>query len=528
MTAPAPHPSDDPTHHDAVEAYCGRLSYTAGDELTVHVRCTTDRYDVEIFRWGATRELVWSAADLPGTIPGTPVDADAAGCDWPASITITVPAEWRSGFHHVRLRAHGAPDDRAVGDACFVVRAPIGAPSARALVVIATNTYNAYNSWGGRSLYTGAREVSYRRPFGRGMIDRLHTERDDRKSRPVRWDEEPDTDGEIYQRYRHQHGYPGYMSSAGWFTYERRFVEWAEAQGLVFDSAVSTDLEQHPGLLDGYDLVLSVGHDEYWSVGQRDAVERFVAGGGNLASMSGNTMFWQVRIARDGDSMVCHKYKAHLDDPVVASADPAVRSGMTGMWADPVVGRPETSILGAGSAWGLYSRFGQATPRGAGAFTVYRDGHWLFEGTGLRYGDLLGARHGVVGYETVGCRLTFDEYQLPIAAGGDGTPAEIEVVAFCPASNLQMGEYPSSIAALDDQGDLEFVAERIHGRVDADSIARVRHGNAVMVVSRPFGATGGEVVTIGSTDWVFGLAGDPAVARVTRNVIERFAGLERR
>ena len=528
MTAPAPHPSDDPTHHDAVEAYCGGLSYTAGDELTVHVRCTTDRYDVEIFRWGATRELVWSAADLPGTIPGTPVDADAAGCDWPASITITVPAEWRSGFHHVRLRAHGAPDDRAVGDACFVVRAPIGAPSARALVVIATNTYNAYNSWGGRSLYTGAREVSYRRPFGRGMIDRLHTERDDRKSRPVRWDEEPDTDGEIYQRYRHQHGYPGYMSSAGWFTYERRFVEWAEAQGLVFDSAVSTDLEQHPGLLDGYDLVLSVGHDEYWSVGQRDAVERFVAGGGNLASMSGNTMFWQVRIARDGDSMVCHKYKAHLDDPVVASADPAVRSGMTGMWADPVVGRPETSILGAGSAWGLYSRFGQATPRGAGAFTVYRDGHWLFEGTGLRYGDLLGARHGVVGYETVGCRLTFDEYQLPIAAGGDGTPAEIEVVAFCPASNLQMGEYPSSIAALDDQGDLEFVAERTHGRVDADSIARVRHGNAVMVVSRPFGATGGEVVTIGSTDWVFGLAGDPAVARVTRNVIERFAGLERR
>lgn len=84
-----------------------------------------------------------------------------------------------------------------------------------------------------------------------------------------------------------------------------------------------------------------------------------------------------------------------------------------------------------------------------------------------------------------------------------------------------MGEYPASIAALDDQGDLEFVASRIHGRVDADSIARVRHGNAVILVCRPYGAGGGEVVTVGSTDWVYGLT-DPAVGRVTRNAIERY------
>ena len=244
-------------------------------------------------------------------MPATPADADAAGCGWPASITLTVPADWRSGFHHVRLRAHGAPEERSIGDASFVLRAATGAPTARALLVIATNTYNAYNSWGGRSLYTGGHAVSYRRPLGRGMIDRPHaavTERDDRKARPAHRGEEPDTDGEIYQQYRHRHDLPGYMSSAGWFTYERRFVEWAESAGVVLDYAASTDLEQHPGLLDGYDLMLSVGHDEYWSVGQRDAVERFVAGGGNVASMSGNTMFWQVRIEADGDTMVCHKY----------------------------------------------------------------------------------------------------------------------------------------------------------------------------------------------------------------------------
>jgi hypothetical protein len=82
-----------------------------------------------------------------------------------------------------------------------------------------------------------------------------------------------------------------------------------------------------------------------------------------------------------------------------------------------------------------------------------------------------------------------------------------------------MGEYPASIAALDDQGDLEFVASRLYGRVDADSLARARYGNAVLLTCRPYGNEGGEVITIGSTDWVYGL-GDPLVARVTSNVIE--------
>ncbi len=226
------------------------------------------------------------------------------------------------------------------------------------------------------------------------------------------------------------------------------------------------------------------GHDEYWSAGQRATVEAHVRRGGNYASLSGNTMFWQVRLEDDRRAMVCHKYNAHETDPVVGTDAQAT---MTGMWCDPLVGRPETALLGAGSAYGLYSRFGAATPRGSGAFTVYRNDHWMFAGTGLRYGDQLGGADGVVGYETVGCRLAFDEYQLPVAAGGDGTPDDVEVVAFTPSSNLAMGEYPASIAALDDQGDLEFIASRLHGRVDADSLARCRYGNAVMLTCRPYG-----------------------------------------
>jgi hypothetical protein len=189
------------------------------------------------------------------------------------------------------------------------------------------------------------------------------------------------------------------------------------------------------------------------------------------------------------------------------------------MWADPLVGRPEWSFLGAGSAFGLYARFGAGTPRGVGGFIVYRNDHWLFEGTELGYGDVLGNDDGIVGYETVGTPIQLDDVNLPVARARDDLP-QMEIVAVTPATNLGMGDYPKSVAAFGDQGDLEFIADRVFGG-GPDATAKARHGNAVMAVARPFGDSGGEVVVCGSTDWVFGLR-DPRVARVTANVLDRY------
>ena len=507
--------ANDITHYDAIEAYCTQLSYAAGETVGLCVSSGSSQFDVSVSRWGAERDVVWTATGLHGEVQSTPSEADSSGCGWDVTVEIPVDEGWRSGFYLVELTVPDAEPRRRTGYACFVVRA--AAARSKVLFVLATNTWNAYNDWGGRSLYTGGNQVSFQRPFGRGMLSRPETERDDRKSRPRRPGEQPDVDGETYQAYRFEHGYPGYMGSAGWFTYDRRFAEWAERAGLELDYAASSDLERIDGLTDGYGLVIGAGHDEYWSGPQRDAVERFVAAGGNYASFSGNTMFWQVRLVDDGAHMVCHKYSAHLDDPVIA-AEP---TAMSGMWCDPAVERPESRFLAASSMYGLYSRFGQATPRGVGGFVVYRDDHWMFEGTGLRYGDVLGNDDGVVGYETVGTRFTFDDVNLPVLVADPllPDPADVELVAVTPASNLAMGEYPASIAALDDQGDIEFIAERAFGG-GPDAMARARHGNAVMLACRPYGADAGQVITVGSTDWVFGLT-DALVGRVTQNVIER-------
>ncbi|MGA9277315.1 N,N-dimethylformamidase beta subunit family domain-containing protein [Ilumatobacter sp.] len=511
---------DDQTFLDDVEGYCGKLSYAPGEQVALHVSTRRDRYAVRVERWGAQREVVWSARDLPGEFFEPPTDADSDGCRWPIAVQFPVEHGWRSGFYLVTLEAADTSPGRDVAHACFVVRAD-PADRARALYVLDTNTWHAYNTWGGRSLYTGGHQVSHARPFGRGMLSRPDVDRDDRKARPRRWGEEPDVDGAAFQRYRTEHDYPAAIGSAGWFTHARRFVEWAEGAGYRLDYAISTDLEHHPDLLDAYDLVISIGHDEYWSAGQREAMDAHVERGGHLVSFSGNTCFWQVRIEDlpGGIAMVGHKYRAHLDDPVVDDGRP---DQMTGMWADPLVGRPEWELLGASSTFGLYHRFGAATPRGVGGFVVYRSDHWMFAGTGLTYGDVLGVDDGIVGYETLGCPLTFDEFQLPVAAPRPGLPADIEIVAFTPSSNLAVGEYPASISALSDQGDLEFIAERVYGGTSDVNLARVRHGNSVMLSCRPNGPTGGEVVTVGTTDWVFGLDGDPAVAQVTANVLDHF------
>ena len=110
---------------------------------------------------GCDRELVWSVDDSPDVDHPVPGDADANGCDWPAAVSgVRSASDWRSGFYLVTLTAHDAPPtERTATPRSSCVPAD---PARAALLVLATNTYNAYNSWGGSSLYTGGKEVSFR------------------------------------------------------------------------------------------------------------------------------------------------------------------------------------------------------------------------------------------------------------------------------------------------------------------------------------------------------------------------------
>ena len=512
----------------AVECYFGRSSYEPGDELTLHCGATVARpsgrvapapsamvFDVELARVGGRREIVARREGLVAPNHPIPDDAAARGAGWP--VTANVPAgDWPSGWYEALLRT--SRDDGTVVErrAGFVLRPKH--PSADIVVELSLNTWNAYNDWGRSNLYTGGTHVSFRRPSAHGLLWRP----DPLAHRNANIAPEPDLGGDAWMAYAREHGICSWAACAGWPTWEGPFIEWAERAGYRFDFVANADLEAGVDTLAPYRLMLSIGHDEYWTSAMRDAVEGYIAGGGNVAFFSGNTSFWQVRLEDGGDTMVGYKDRARQDDPLRKS-HPHL---LTGMWSDPIIGRPEATMTGVSFSRGGYARQAGCTPRGQRGYTVWRPGHWLFDGTDLRYGDLLGADDCVVGYECDGCELTLQD-GLPVPTHSDGCPPGFDVLGTAPARlysvDVETGvnEYPTGLQKMRTVGELQGVAHVLFGDASPANVRRVAHGAAVLGTYQ----AGGTVVTTGCTDWSYGVAGgDPIVQRVTRNVLDRLGG----
>jgi len=456
-----------------IDVYTDRLSYQPGEQIGLHVSTNARKYSLEIARVGADREVVMRKSELPGVRCSVPPDASTHGCRWPTALTIDVPGGWRTGYYNVVLRAVGAEGKTAVGEGFFVVRSARPGQDTKILLQLSTNTYNAYNDFGGTSLYVGGERplqgdrVSFARPMSPGFLSR------------------PDRELSRWHPY------------AGWHRWERPFVEWLEHAGYKIDYAVNSDLEFHPEILKEYRLVLSVGHDEYWSKPMRDHLEKFITDGGNVAFFSGNVAYWQVRSEDDGRALVCYKFN-YEDDPHFKGGDLATLSSL---WSHRLIQRPENQLTGVSFCYGGYHRF-RSAPKGAGAYTVYRPDHWVFAGTEFKWGDILGENLDLVGYECDGCEYGFRD-GLPYPTHADGTPENFEILALCPASL-----WP---------GDVEFHSNALYGE---GTTRRRQRGAAVMGTY----TRGGTVFTTGCTEWSVGLeAIDPTVERITRNVLDRLS-----
>jgi hypothetical protein len=485
-----------------LEAYCWPASVDPGEPVSLHVSTDAAAFDVEVAREGVTSDVVWGTSDVVAGRHSIPGEASSSGCGWPPAIQVPVARDWRSGYYRVTLSAAG---ERA--DAFLVVRP--GDDRAPLLLGLSTTTWNAYNDWGGPSLYTGGTHVSFERPLAPGFLVKPEPAR--RKMQP-----EPDRESRWFFEWAEPLGLSVWSGGAGWWNWERRFVAWAEANGYAIDVAVSHDLEDRPDVLDGHRAFVSVGHDEYWSWGMRDALDAFVAGGGNAAILSGNTCFWQIRFDEDRRAMTCYKYRAD-EDPVVGTAD---ERRLSGVWSDRRIGRPETSTTGLTFTRGGYSRYGLGVPRASGAFTVWRPDHWVFEGTALRYGDALGLADAIVGYEVDGCELaTVDG--LPVPTHMDGAPDTLEVLATAPAKLWAQDEQPSRYAH--EPGELEHVAMALFGEGWKDEVHRIANNHAVVGCFEV--PNGGTVFNAGCTDWTYGIeGGDANIQLITRNVLERLSG----
>ena len=281
---------------------------------------------VEVARIGGRREVVFSA-DAPAVDEHpTPKDAASDGCDWPVALTVDTDTTWRSGYYEVVMEIDVGEKTRR-DRAFFVVRPTAGA---RVVLALSTNTWHAYNDFGGPNLYTGGTQVSMQRPMAAGYLHKPPG-----KGRRVTGTGSPDPQNAAHVGYLTLNHLSGYAGSAGWPDWEQPFIEWAEREGFRIDVCTNADLEQHPEVLDDATLYLSVGHDEYWSAGMRDTVEDYIARGGNAAFLSGNTSLWQVRLEGD-DHDVMVGYKGFFgQDPLRGTAREAE---VTTFWSDVIVG----------------------------------------------------------------------------------------------------------------------------------------------------------------------------------------------
>jgi hypothetical protein len=362
-----------------LEAYTDHVSAQAGQ--TVRVKVNVDaRHPV---RWILYRIGWYGGAGArrvaeggPVTVSPQPACPPRAGdalvrCSWASAFELPIGPEHLSGYHVVKL----VRDDGFVAFAPFVV---VDDRPADLLMQASVNTWQAYNTWGGESLYSDASgtvpggfalRVSFDRPYA--SADGLGASDDDELA---------------FARYLERFGY---------------------------DVSYTTDVDvavRGAAHLLRAGAFLSVGHDEYWAGANRDAVELARDLGVPILFFGANAAYWKVRLegpGADGAPRLITCYKS----PQVT--DPVTGPDTTGRFRDPAVDRPESELVGvAYESWQILTF----------PLVVADASSWLYAGTGLQAGDAL---PGLVG----------NEFDAPI--GDFPQPPNLTVVARSPVLDAE-------------------------------------------------------------------------------------------
>lgn len=357
---------------DAIAGWVGAVSVMPGASVPVFVSTSAPTFTLHALRigWygGAGARQVWLSAPTPGTRqPAGVVEGPTRTVRAPWSRSLTLPtAGWPAGDYLLRL-------DASTGGQSYVPLTLRTAGNAGRVVLLnAVTTWQAYNAWGGRSLYGGPG----------GFADRSYA---------VSFDRPCDT-------------YDG----AGLFLVdELPAVQLAERLGLDLGYDTSVDLDSEPSMLEGARGLVSLGHDEYWSPEMRDRVTTARDGGMNIAFLGANAVYRRIRLAATstGPGRLEIDYKQAALDPLYGKDDVHV----TADWPSGPRPLPQSSLTGT---------YYQCNPVLA-PMVLTRTRSWLFSGAGVRDGesfpDLVGSE-----YDRVDPRVP--------------TPRPIEVLAHSPVT----------------------------------------------------------------------------------------------
>jgi hypothetical protein len=337
--------------NNQIKGYASLPSVDVGGSITFYVTVNpAQTYTMDIYRMGyyqglGGRLMLHVNAQSGLSQPSCPIVDPATNlvaCSWNPSYTLTVPTGWTDGIYFVVL-TNAAGYQNYIP---FVVRDD--SRGAALLFQSSTNTYQAYNNWGGYSLYgynsTGgnrAYKVSYDRPY-------------------------------------HDDGSGDYF---GWEVY---FVQWAEEQGYDLTYWTDVDTEANPNRLLGVKGFLAVGHDEYWTRTMYNAAQNALNSGVSLGFFGGNDVYWQARFESSASGAADRVLVSYKTSDVPNSVDPITASNpalTTDLWRNPQPNRPEQGLIGemftsqTGSSW-------DATV----SYVVANASNFIYTGTGFGNG----------------------------------------------------------------------------------------------------------------------------------------------
>lgn len=251
-----------------VEAAFAARSYSPGSRAVLHLRGYAAALRVQFYRAGGGHV---------GLLEGLAVSAER---------TVTKPGNtvrlrlgnWPSGLYYARV----VTPKRGSWYAPFVLR-PRHLGTSNVLVVLPTNTWQAYNFEDGDSWYehSDVHRIDLSRPF---------------------------VDGGVPPHYLH---------------YDRGFIRWLTLHHYEPDFLSDDDFDRLGSaatLARDYRLVVFSGHEEYTTSHEYDLAEGYRNRGGHLAFLSANDFFYKV--VKHGNTM-------------------------DGRWRWRDLGRPEAALVGA-------------------------------------------------------------------------------------------------------------------------------------------------------------------------------------
>lgn len=355
---------NNPARKQEIEGYASSTSVNRGNFIRFYVNTAESSYQIEIFRLGWYGGTGARRMTDPVKVRGTKqsrakIDASTGliECRWTNPYYLWVPrssdpTNWCSGVYVAKLTALKSKTETFIP---FVVRDD--ARSAAHLFQLSVTTYQAYNAWGGKSLYefnsTNGRafKVSFNRPYDDGYgTGNLITE---------------------------------------WSGWEYNMLRFLEREGYDLNYCTNLDTHTSPSLLSNHRSFLSIGHDEYWSWQMRQNVEAARDKKAmHLGFFTANACYWQVRFENDyllqpNRTMVCYKEDYQRDPyyPVLSR-----RKYTTVTWRDPIVNLPEDKLIGVMYEYNPVK----------GDIIVENTNHWVYENSGLNDGDRI---VGLLGYE---------------------------------------------------------------------------------------------------------------------------------